>query len=217
MNAGRDTIQTGTADEGGLDPREAATLLETTRRQARRRLEPYPAWLFVIRAVLVLVAGGAVWLSVRGQHPYQGPTPAAILVLVPCLVVNFVATLGVARRATVGVSGRSRLRPAEIAVMVVAWVGVFVVMGALAGAGVSREIVYGWYPVTVPLMVAGLAWAGIMAARGYWPRCGTALAVAVVGAVGVFAGPVGAWAVAGVGLCVALLGSAAVVAWQQRA
>jgi hypothetical protein len=33
------------------------------------------------------------------------------------------------------VSGRSRLRPAEITVMVVIWVGVFVVMGALAGAG----------------------------------------------------------------------------------
>ena len=76
-----------------------------------------------------------------------------------------------------------------IAVMVVAWVGVFAVMGALAGAGVSREIVYGWYPVTVPLMVAGLAWAGIMAARANWRACGTALAVAVVGAVGLFAGP----------------------------
>jgi len=73
------------------------------------------------------------------------------------------------------VSGRSRLRRAEITVMAVAWVAVFVVMGALAGAGVSRAIVYGLYPVTVPLMVAGLAWAGIMAARANWRACGTAL------------------------------------------
>ncbi len=80
-------------------------------------------------------AGGAVWLSVRGQHPYQGPTVTALLVVVPLLVVNLVATLAVARRRTTGVSGRSRLRPAEITVMVVIWVGVFVVMGALAGAG----------------------------------------------------------------------------------
>jgi hypothetical protein len=216
VNARGDINQAGTADDRALDPREAATLLEQTRRHARRQLEPYPAWLFVIRAVLVLVAGGAVWLSVRGQHPYQGPTGAAILVLVPLLVINLVATLAVARRATVGVSGRSRLRPAEIAVMVVVWVGVFVVMGALAGAGVSREIVYGWYPVTVPLMVAGVGWAGIMAARANWRACGTALAVAVVGALGVLAGPVGAWAVGGVGLCVALLASAAAIAWQQR-
>ncbi len=64
----------------------------------------------------------------------------------------------------------------------------------------SRAIVYGWYPVAVALMVAGVAWAGMMAARAQWRAFGTALAVAVVGAGGVFAGPVGAWAVAGVGL-----------------
>ena len=218
MNGTRDTSRAGTADEGGgLDPREAATLLEQTRLQARRQLEPYPPWLLVIRAVMVLAACGAVWLSVRGQHPYKGPTAADLLVVFPIVVVNFGATVAVAKRATTGVSGRSRLRLAEITVMAVAWVVPFVVMGALAGAGVSRAIVYGLYPTTVPLMVAGLAWAGIMAARANWRACGTALAVAVVGAVGAFAGPAGTWAVAGVGLFVVLLGSAAAIAWRQRA
>ena len=159
---------------------------------------------------------GAVWLSVRGQHPYNHPTAAVIPVLVVLVVVNLGATVTVARRATAGVSGRSRLRPAEIAAVAVVWAGVFVVMGALAGAGVSRAVVYGIYPATVPLMVAGLAWAGIMAARANWRACGTGLAVAAVGAVGAFAGPAGAWAVAGVGLCVVLLGSAAAIAWRQR-
>jgi hypothetical protein len=65
-------------------------------------------------------------------------------------------------------------------------------------------------------MVAGLAWAGIMAARANWRACGTGLAVAAVGAVGAFAGPAGAWAVAGVGLFAVLLGSAAAIAWRQR-
>jgi hypothetical protein len=100
--------------------------------------------------------------------------------------------------------------------MAVAWVAVFVVMGALAGAGVSRAIVYGLYPATVPLIVAGLAWAGIMAARANWRAVGTGLAVAAVGAVGAFAGPAGAWEVDAVGLFAALLGSAAVIAWRQR-
>ena len=65
--------------------------------------------------------------------------------------------------------------------MAVAWVGVFVIMGALAAAGVSNAVVYGVYPATVPLMAVGLAWAGIMAARAEWRPCGTAVAVAVVG------------------------------------
>lgn len=42
------------------------------------QFEPYPPWLLVIRAVMVLAAYGAVWLSVRGQHPYTVPTVAAI-------------------------------------------------------------------------------------------------------------------------------------------
>jgi hypothetical protein len=211
------TPDTTTADNGGnFDPQQAAALLDQSTQQARRRIEPYPPWLLAIRAFIALAIYGAVWLSVRGQHPYKHPTAAVIPVVVVLVVVNFVATVTVAKRATAGVSGRSRLRPAEIAAMAVVWVGVFVVLGALAGAGVSHAIVYGIYPATVPLMAAGLAWAGIMAARANWRACGTALSVAAVGAVGAFAGPAGAWAVAGVGLCVVLLGTAAAVAWRQR-
>lgn len=217
MNGTRDTNEAAPTGNGdGLDPRAAATLFEQTRRQARRRLEPAPPWLLVTRAVLVLAACGTVWLSVRGQHPYQHPTAAVIPVIIGFGLVNFAATVAVARRATAGVRGRSRLRRPEIAVLAAAWLAPFVVMAPLAGAGVSDSIVYGWYPISVPLIVAGLAWAGITAARAHWRAVGTGLAVAVVGAVGVVAGPVGAWAVAGVGLCVTLLGSAAVIAWRQR-
>jgi hypothetical protein len=217
MNGTRKTSEAGTASEGGgLDPREAATLFEQTRLQARRQFEPAPPWLLVIRAVMVLATCGAVWLSVRGQHPFKGPTAAVIPVVYTFVAVNLGATLVVAKRATSGVSGRSRLRRAEIIVMAVAWVAVFVVMGVLAGAGVSRAIVYGLYPTTVPFMVVGLAWAGIMAARANWRSCRTGLAVAVVGGVGAFAGPAGAWAVAGLGLFVVLVGCAAATAWRQR-
>jgi hypothetical protein len=71
---------------------------------------------------MVLAVCGAVWLSVRGQHPYKGPTAAVLPVVFAFVVVNFGATVAVARRATAGVSGRSRLRWAEIAIMAVAWV-----------------------------------------------------------------------------------------------
>jgi len=217
MNRTRKTTEAGTAGEGGgLNPREAATLFEQTRLQARRQFEPAPPWLLVTRAAMVLATCGAVWLSVRGQHPYQGPTAAVLPVVFAFVAVNLGATLVVAKRATSGVSGRSRLRRAEIIVLAVAWVAVFVVMGVLAGAGVSRPIVYGLYPTTVPFIVVGLAWAAIMASRANWRSCGTGLAVAVVGAAGAFAGPAGAWAVAGLGLFVVLVGNAAAVAWRQR-
>jgi hypothetical protein len=153
---------------------------------------------------------------VRGQHPYQHPTAAIIPVVIAFGLLNLVATVTVAKRATAGVSGRTRLRPAEIAVLAAIWIGVYAAMGPMAGAGVSDAVVWGWYPVTVPLIAAGLAWAVITAARADWRECGAGLAVAVTGAVALSAGPAGAWAVAGVGLCVTLLGQAAVIAWKQR-
>jgi hypothetical protein len=211
------TPGTTTAGNGGnFDPRQAAALLDQTTQQTRRRIEPYPPWLLAIRAVLALAAYGAIWLSVRGQHPYHWPTAAVIPVAVVIGIVNFVATVTVAKRATAGVSGRTRLRPADVALWAALWVGVFAVMGILIGAGVSDAIVYGIYPATVPLMVAGLAWAAIAAARADWRACSTAVAVALVGAIGALAGPAGAWLVAGVGVCAVLLSAAAAVAWRQR-
>jgi hypothetical protein len=211
------TPDTTTAGNGGtFDPQQAAALLDQTTQQARRQFQPAQPWLLTIRAFIALVIYGALWLSVRGQHPYRHPTAAVIPVLVVLVVVNFVATVTVARRATAGVKGKSRLRPAEIAGLAALWIAPFVALGAMAGAGISDRIVYGLYPAAAPLLIAGVAWAGVMAARANWVSSGAGLAVAVVGAVALFAGPAGAWLLAGVGLCVVLLGTAAVIVWRQR-
>jgi hypothetical protein len=208
---------TAAADNDEFDPRAAAQLVRQTTVGARRSFEPFPPWLLVVRAFLALAAYGAIWLSVRGQHPYAHPTAAVIPVGVAVGIANVVATLVVARHATAGLGGRSRLRQGEIAVMVVLWVGVFVAMGVLAGAGVSDAIVYGRYPASAPLLLVGLAWASIMAARGEWRLGASGLAAAVVGAVAALTGPATSWAVAGVGLCLILLERAAERSRRQRA
>ena len=205
------TPGTTTGDNGGtLHPRQAAALLNQTTRQARRKIEPTPPWLLMSRAIMVLGALGTVWFSVRSQHPYRGPTTADIPILVSFVAVNFAATVAVRQRALAGVRGRSRLRPAEITIAVLAWVAVVIIV-VLAGAGVS----YIDYPTTV-LIIPGLAWAALMAARADWRNCASGVEVVVVGVVGLFAGPSGSWAVAAVGLCAMLLCGAAAIAWQQR-
>jgi hypothetical protein len=148
MNGTSDTSGTAAAGNGdGFDPQEAATLLDQARRQARRQFEATPPWLSLIQAAVVLGAYGAIWLSVRGQHPYKGPSGVIILVYV--LVIVAVRAFFVARkRAGAGVGGRSqRLRQAEmaavgagsafagpVAVRAVAGVGVFVVLLGRAAA-----------------------------------------------------------------------------------
>jgi hypothetical protein len=208
MNHTSDTTAAGNG--GSFDPREAAALLDQTRRQARRQFEPAQPWLLAIRAVLVLAALGAVWLSVRGQHPYQGPGGSALLIVAAFVVINYTATVSVRRRATAGVSGKSRFTPAEIAILAAAWI---VPGGVMVALGVTWDSQSG-YLLTVPLIVAGLAFAALMAVRADWRQCGIGLAVAVTGAAGAATGQAGAWAVTGIGLCLTLLGSAAVIAWQ---
>jgi len=204
------TPDTTAGNGGNFDPREAAALLDQTRRQARRQFEPAQPWLLAIRAVLVLATLGTVWLSVRGQHPYQGPGASALLIVAAFVIINYTATVAVRARATAGVSGKSRFTPAEITILAAAWIAPYVVMVAL---GVTRDSQSG-YLLTVPLIVAGLAFAALMAGRADWRQCGIGLAVAVTGAAGAAAGQAGAWAVTGIGLCLTLLGSAAVIAWQ---
>ena len=204
------TPDTTTAGNGGsFDPQQAAALLDQTTQQARRKFQPSPPWLLAARTRTAL---GAIWLSVRGQHPYRGPTAADIPVLIGFIVLNFTATVAVRRRATAGVHGRSRFSQGEIMLLVVAFVATVIAMLGLSVAGVS----FAWYPTTV-LVIPGLVWAGISAARANWRELATGLAIVVIGIVGAFAGPAGSWAVAAAGLCVVLLANAAAIAWQHHA
>ena len=213
-----DTLGASAAGSGGtFDARDAARILGQTTQQARRQFEPFPPWFSAVRGVAAVIAYGVVWLAVRGQHPYTGPTWVAIPAGIGFGLVNATAAVLLSRRATAGVRGKSRLRPAEIAIMTAVWLGVFAALGAMAGVGVSDSIVYGVYPAAVPLMAAGLAWAGIMAIRANWLMVAVALAITVVGAAAVPAGPAGSWAVAGAGICIVLLSRAAFVVWRRRA
>jgi hypothetical protein len=214
MNSTPDTTAAGNG--GNFDPQEAAALLSQTSKQAQRTFEASPPWLLVIRAFMALALYGTVWLSVRGQHPYKYPTAEVIPVVVVLGLINLVAVLSVARRATTGVTGRVRMRPVDIIIMSLVWLAVAVVMAALIISRVSDGVVYGVYPVAAPLVVAGLAWAGMSAARANWRGSVEGLAAAIVGGAAALAGAAGAWAVAAVGLCVLLLATAAAIAWQQR-
>jgi hypothetical protein len=59
-----------------------------TQRQAQRGLDFRSPWLSLFAAAVALVAFGAVWLSVRGQHPYTGPTAVALVVLYAVVLIR---------------------------------------------------------------------------------------------------------------------------------
>jgi hypothetical protein len=218
MDGTRDTHESTTGEEGnGLDPREAARLLERTRRDAQRQFSLSSPQLSMLGAAVVLLALGAVWLSVRGQHPYKGPTAAGLLVMYGILACWIAVVVRFRRRAMTGLSGRSIRQARAYAVAIaVALVGVSVLQGVLAHDGASLAIVNGIYPVTAQLIALGAVGAAIAAAREEWPGFGVAIAVALVATGSAFAGPRGVWLSDAIGCCVAVLGYAAAQAWLQR-
>jgi hypothetical protein len=205
-------------DEGGLDPREAAGLLAQTQRQAQRGLDFRSPGLSLLAAAVALVAFGAVWLSVRGQHPYTGPTAVSLVVLYAAVLLRIGTVVYAHRRAKAGVSGRSvRQTRAEGAALAVALVAVYVVMGALANEGASDAVVYGVYVVTATMLVLGTFGAARSAVREDWPGLAISIAIVLVAAGSAFAGPRGVWLSNGVGCFVVLLAYSAAQAWMLRA
>jgi hypothetical protein len=218
MSGTRDTDETATADEGGeLDLREAAALVEQTKRQARRQFEPRSPLVAVLGAGVFLCGYGAVWWSMRDQHPYTGPAGWAIALLYALIAVSAVASSRVLKRATTGVGGRARRQMhGQAAAIAAAGVGAWVFQGALRYLGVSFEIVYGVYGPTVPLIALCAAAAGFAAAREDWLQLGVVIAIIAVAAGSAFFGPLGAWGLTGLGCCLALMGYAAALAVRLR-
>ena len=202
-------------DEGDeLNAREAAALLEQATNRAERQFDVQPPILILAAALTVLIVYGAVWLSVRHQHPYSGPTGTALAVLYGTLVVWIVFVVTVLRRA---LSGRSSPhRRLEGITFGAIWVCVYVFQGALYHADHNHGIAYGVYAAVAPLIIVGSAAAGYQAGRANWPQAVFAAAAVVLGALAAFAGPAGVWGVTGVGLCVLLLIGAAVSRLSRR-
>jgi len=219
MNMTGDTKQAASAgEEAGLDPREAAQILEQAKRQAQRQFDPHPPLAVVVGAAGVFLFGyGAVWWSMRAQHVYTGPALWSLAVLYGLIAVSAIAGSVVSNRAKSGVSGRARRQQqAQAAAFAAAGIGAWVVEGALRYRGVSFEIVYGVFGPTVPLIALMAVAAGISATRENWLQLGVCIAIIAVASVSTFFGPLGAWGLTGLGCCLVLLAYAAVLVVQQR-
>jgi hypothetical protein len=198
------------ADDGDrLDPRQAARLLTDAQRDARNRFALRPPRVTGAMGLLVLGAYVALWLSTRGQHPYQGPSLGVVGLVYLVVAISFGVAAKVYRRATAGVSGPSiRQQKLEGLALLLSILGSPVIQGAMKHYGASNAIVYGVIPAALPLIVIGTTLVGIAASKEDWPQFGAALVVIIGGIVAAYVGPSGAWLAAGIGLFVAVEGYA---------
>src|SRR5260370_14863266 len=174
----------GTGEAAGLDAQGAAVIAEEAGERARRELRVRRPVLFVTWGLVVLVSYGAMWLSVRGQHPYHGPAWETLLLAFLLFVAAAGATANVVDRAASGVGGRSELRRGILALaLVVGFAALEIEKQALWHAGAGRPIA-ALFGEAIPLLVAGLVFVASSAvtARLDWPRLALGLwLLAVVG------------------------------------
>ena len=220
MNEARETDESAADDEGELDPEQAAQLIEQTSREAKRQFGYWQSpWATLAGAAIWLAIYGTLWLSVRGQHPYEGPTGWALLTIYLLIVVAAIAFRVVAgpRRARQGVSGRTRRLETYLgAAMGSAYVAHLVFQGALKYLGASPAIVWGVYPAVVSPIVLVAAGGVFAAVREDVLTLWAAIAVIAVLAGSAFAGAIGVWLSCGVGGCAVLVALAAVQFRQRR-
>jgi hypothetical protein len=201
---------------GGFDPGQATALKDQVTRQARGQFTP-TTLLWTFRAVEILVVGGSMWLSVRGQHPYARPAGWAWAVAVMAGALNVGLTGWVTGRAGTGANRPAQRRWLQLwkAIALAAWLILYFATAPHYHAGVSHPV-WGLYPASAPLLIIGLATAAVAAPFRYWPMAGAGLAIAVVAAAAGFDGPAGSWLILGLGLCAVYLGTAGFKTWQQR-
>lgn len=207
----------GAPEESRMAPREAARLLAQTQVDARRSLDFRAPWVSLVAAVVALAGFGIVWLNVRDQHPFTGPSPAALVFFYGLIALRIATVIYAYARARKGISGHSvEVQRNEAAAMGAALLVWYVLLIAIATSAQHSRGFYWSLGLNGTLIALAAIWAGRCAIHRSWQGVALAVPVALIAAVGATAGPRGMWLVNGVGLCVLLLANAAIDASQRR-
>ena len=200
-----------------MQPGEAARLLAQTQTDSRRSLDFRAPWVSLVAAAVALVGFGIVWLDVRHQHPFTGPSPVSLVVFYGLIALRITTVIYARARARAGVSGRSvTVERQEAVVMGGALLLWYVVMIAIASSG-QHNAGFDWtLGLSGTLIALAVLWAGRCAIHKRWRDVALTVPVALIAAIGAIAGPRGMWLVNGAGLCVLLLVIAAISLWQRR-
>ncbi len=201
-----------------MEPRDAARVLARTQANAQRSLDFRAPWLSLVAAVVVLAGFGIVWLNVRNQHPFAGPSAASLVFFYGLIALRIATVIYAYARARTGISGHSvKVQRDEAVVMSGALLGCYLAMVGIANSGSHHGAGFYWSLFLNGTLIALAAiWAGRSAIHKSWQQVALAVAVALIAALGAIAGPRGMWLVNAVGLCVLMLAIAAIGTWRRR-
>src|ERR1700678_1492016 len=139
-----------------FDLAQAAAIAAEAKAKAQHELSINHPATYLTWGLVYLLGYGAIWLSVRGQHPYTAPSPAAILGVFVLAAVALAVTAMLVSRATSGIGGASdsRRRISYLG-LAVGYLGVVVMEAALRHAGASQGVT-GIFGAAGPILLIGI-------------------------------------------------------------
>jgi hypothetical protein len=144
-------------EDQDMSVQEAATVVQDTRARARKELVISTPLVYMAWGLVWLIGYGAMWLSVRGQHPYTGPSGvsmAAVFVLVGFAVA---AVLVIASKAAAGIDGRSvRHRRIIGATWAIGYLSLLIVAPAISSSVSTRTLAF--ISFAGPMLLVGLVY-----------------------------------------------------------
>src|ERR1700676_326695 len=90
-----------------MSVQEAAAVVQDARARARKELVISTPLVYMAWGLVWLVGYGAMWLSVRGQHPYTGPSGVSIAAVFVLAGFAVAAVLVIASKAAAGIDAQS--------------------------------------------------------------------------------------------------------------
>jgi len=200
-----------------MEPRDAARLLTQTQVDARRALDFRAPWVSLVAAAVALVGFGIVWLNVRDQHPFTGPSLASLAVFYMLIALRIATVIYAVVRARTGVSGHwVKAQRDEAWLMAGILLVCYLALIVIASSGSHGAGFYWSVFLNGTLIALATAWAGRCAFHRSWRELALSVPVALIAALAAIAGPRGMWLVNSVGLCLLLLATAAIGTLQRR-
>ena len=143
--------------EQDMSVQEAAAVVQDARARARKELVISTPLVYMAWGLVWLVGYGAMWLSVRGQHPYTGPSGVSVAAVFVLAGFAVATVLVIASKAVAGIDGRSvRHRRIIGATWAIGYLSLLIVAPAVSSSVSTRTLAF--ISFAGPMLLAGLVY-----------------------------------------------------------
>ena len=167
-------------EDQDMSVQEAAAVIQDARTRARKGLVISAPVVYVAWGLVWLFGYGAMWLSVRGQHPYTGPSGVSIAAVFVLAGFAVAAVLVIASKAAAGIDGQSvRHRRIIGSTWATGYLILLIVAPAISNSVSTRTLAF--ISFAGPVLLAGLTYILAAALGRYRPALALGAWLVIVG------------------------------------